>query len=114
MIAIEIRVNGKKQCLAGIADGTVDAHVFCTGRRHWRRDPKSYQCLFLSGVDKKRDEHLDWMKCDLAVGDEVVLRFVRASKIDLPAKRSRMTSRQAKEGFVRHMAKELGWKIQTK
>jgi len=114
MIAIEIRVNGRKERIAGIADGTVDVHLALTSRRHWRKDPKASIALLLSGMDSKRDEHIDWADRDLAVGDEIVMRLVQTSKVDQPTKRSRMTSRQAKESFVRRMAEDLGWKIHTK
>ncbi len=114
MIAIEIRLNGKKERIAGIADGTVDVHLALTCRRHWRKEPKASSGLLLSGMDSKRDEHIEWADLDLAVGDEIVMRLVQTSKVDQPTKRSRMTSRQAKESFVRQMAEDLGWKIQTK
>jgi hypothetical protein len=44
---------------------------------------------FFRGLDSKRGEHVDWLDCDLAVGDEIVLRVVDVVKPGAPKKGSR-------------------------
>ena len=115
MTAIEIRVNGKKQCVAGIPDGTVAVSVSCTGRTNGRKKDGGYLFLHVDGLDSERDEHVDWMgRDDFAIGDEIVLRFVDAPKTDSPKKRKPAEEhRKARKDFVRRIARELVWKIQT-
>ena len=118
MTAIEIHVNGKKQCVAGIAcDGVVSAILSWIGRGDEHpKLPREDISLRVSGLDSKRDEHMDWITRDMKVGDEIVLRVVDVQKSDAPKKKSRTPAsetRRRQKAYVRRMAKQFGWKIQT-
>src|SRR5262249_7253225 len=119
MLALEVYINGKRRCLAGIADdGVVSAILSWVGRgRSERGVPQEDLTLRVGGLDSMRGEHLDWLKQDLAAGDEVKIRVVDVRKVDRPIKGSRRpvgnTIRRQK-AYVRRLAKQFGWKIVTK
>jgi len=110
-------VNGKKQCVAGIArDGVVSAILSWVERGDEHPElPREDVSLRVGGLDSKRDEHVDWLTRDMAVGDEIVLRIVDVRKPDAPKKERRPGSdtRRRQKAHVRRMAKQFGWKIQT-
>ena len=116
MTVIEFHLNGKKHCSVGCPNGTVDVHVFCAGARSQHKNPSpEYTGFLIDGLDSVRGQHLAWMEGELAVGDEVLLRVLRAPRTDPPRKRKPAEgSRAAKEFMVRRLAKELGWRIRTK
>jgi hypothetical protein len=118
MTAIEIQVNGKEHCVAGITDGTVAVTLQWTGRGNGIGGSQSqYMGFMVSGLDSKDDEHFEWKGREgLAVGDEVVLRFVDVPKTDPPQKiwTALDEKRSAKEAMVRRLAGELGWEILVK
>lgn len=117
MIALEIHVNGKKQCTAGFADGGVaTAIVSCVLRLDEKRDlPKEQANLHVSGLDSQRHEHVAWLQEDaLAVGDEVVLRVVDAQSVDAPLDGTRRPrDEQRHKDYVLKLAKQFGWKVDT-
>lgn len=118
MLALEVHLNGKRRCLAGIAeDGVVSAIISWVGRgRPERGLPKEDVSLRVGGLDSVHREHMDWLQEDLAAGDDVRIRVVDVVKADRPIKGSRRpvgnTSRRQKS-YVRRMAKQFGWKIVT-
>jgi hypothetical protein len=119
MLAFEIHVNGKRQCVAGIADdGVVSAIFSWIGRGRAERGlPKEDVSLSVSGLDSLRREHVDWLDQNLAAGDEVMVRVVDVQKVDSPLKGSRRPlgdTKRRQKAHVRKMAKQFGWKIQTK
>ena len=118
MTAIEVRVNGKRQCVAGIAhDGLVSAILSWFGRGDDRPElPREDITFRVSGIDSKRDEHVDWLSRDMAVGDEIVLRVVDVPELVAPKKGSRKPvsdTRRHQKARVRRLAKQFGWKILT-
>src|SRR5258705_11119609 len=111
MTAIEVHVNGKKQCVAGIArDGVVSAILSWVGRGDEHPDlAREDVSLRVGGLDSKRDEHVDWLTRDMAVGDEIILRIIDVRKPDAPKKGSRRTAsdtRRRQKTHVRRMAKQ--------
>jgi len=118
MTAIEVRVNGKKQCIAGIArDGVVSAILSWVGRGDEHPElPREDVTLRVGGLDSMRDQHVDWLTRDMEVGDEIILRLVDVRKPDAPQKGNRRPAsdtRRRQKANVRRMAKEFGWKIET-
>jgi hypothetical protein len=115
MTAFEVHLNGKKQCLAGVAEGTVDTHFFSAGVRTGDDASKGYLAFIVNGLDSRRDEHVEWAEYELAVGDEIRLRVVSTERADSPKKRSPAGGdRPGKEAMARRLAEELGWEIVTK
>lgn len=119
MLALEVYLNGKRQCLAGIADdGLVSAILtWVGGVRSGRRLPEEDISLRVGGLDSVRREHLDWLRQDLAAGDEVRIRVVDVPKVDRPIKGSRRPAdvgTRSQKAYFRRMAKKFGWTIVTK
>ena len=90
MLALEVHINGKRRCLAGIeGDGVVSAILSWVGRGHPQRGlPKGDVSLRVGGLDSVRREHMDWLEQDLAGGDDVRIRVVDVPKVDRPLKGS--------------------------
>lgn len=119
MTAIEVRINGKKRCVAGIAhEGVIAATLAWSRRADNHPDLQKEDVRFrVGGLDSKRDEHVEWLTHNLGIGDEIVLRIVDAVKVDSPKKEGRTPAAQVRrrqKAHVRRMAKHFGWKIQTK
>ena len=119
MLALEVHVNGKRRCVAGIADdGAISAILSWVGRgRPERGLPKEEVHLHVGGLDSLKREHMDWLQQDLTAGDEVLVRVVDVRKVDAPLKGSRRPvddSKRRQKAYVRRMAKQFGWQIQTR
>jgi bifunctional ADP-heptose synthase (sugar kinase/adenylyltransferase) len=119
MLAFEIHINGKRRCLAGIAnDGAMSAVLSWVGRGRAERGlPKEDVSLQVGGLDSLRREHMDWLQQSLAAGDEVMVRVVDVRNVDAPLKGSRRPvgdTKRHQKAYVRRMARQFGWKIQTK
>ena len=118
MLAFEVHINGKRRCLAGVADhGVVSAILSWIGRAGEGTLPKEGVSLHVGGLDSVRGEHMDWLEEHLAAGDEVRIRVVDVLKADRPIKGSRRpveNGMRHKKAYVRRMAKQFGWKILTK
>jgi len=70
------------------------------------------------GLVSRSDEFLEWLQHDLLPGDEVTIRIIEAAKVDKPKKRRRQRAtptqlQRRKQAFIKRLAKELGWKVQT-
>jgi hypothetical protein len=121
MIAFEIYINGKLTCTAGI--GGPCALTACLSwvlrepqNRHGKRKELNFG---VGGLVSSSKEFLEWVQRDLQPGDEVTIRIVEAAKVD-KAKKKRIKRatpaeiKRRKQSLVRRMAKEIGWKIQTR
>jgi hypothetical protein len=109
MRAFEVRLNGKRVCVAGIGDDAVlnviANHLTPSGDTHFN----------VGGLDCVRNEHVQWAFMNkLTTGDELSIRVVESDKIDPP--RARKACAPAEElkqtkAYVRKMAKQFGWKV---
>ena len=120
MLAFEIYVNGKKRCTAGISGPCVLSACLSWVLREpkSRRGKREELILGVAGLVSHSDEDLEWLSRDLQPGDEVTIRIIEAAKVDKPKKRRRQRAtpsqiQRRKRAFVRRLAKEVGWKIQT-
>ena len=106
MIALEVGVNGKRVCVAGLPVGAVTASV-TTVRRRSRRQTSRGQArvaqsalLTVSGYTETAvaHEHPWWVPRKaiprLRVGDSVTLRVVDVSRPNKPRTRHRQPKRQ--------------------
>jgi hypothetical protein len=111
MRALNVSLNGKKLCVAGVGDrGVLSAIVnWVSGRRG--------EDLFLQVGGLANEVHVDWVsQKTLRVGDEIRVRIVDTESADKPTQERRIhpaETLKAKKRYVRAIAKELGWKIQT-
>lgn len=120
MLAFEIYINGRKRCTAGIRGPCVLTAVlsWILRERASRGRKRKELHLGVGGLVSHSDEFLQWWQRDVRPGDEVSIRIIEATKVDKPRKtwRKRATPaqiKQRKQAYVRRLAKELGWKIQT-
>jgi len=113
MRAFEVYLNDQRLCLAGIGDdGVLTAiidYVTGAGRQELR--------LEVGGLITPQGDHVRWRNPPLRVGDEVRVKIVESTSVDRPTKRHRRNPSEelkAKKHYVRQMAKEFGWKIETR
>src|SRR5579863_7134246 len=107
MRAFEVYVNGKKLCLAGIGDDGVLSVIanWIAGGRYKAAD------LFLEvgGLVSPSQEHVAWIKQrPLRVGDEVRVKIIDATSVDVPTQRHRTDSAKdlkSRKAYVRALAK---------
>ena len=113
MRAFDVSLNGKKLCRAGIGDDGVLTTIVNWVTR------KNTGDLFLEvgGLVSTVDEHVSWVnQKPLQVGDTIRVTLVEAKSVDEPKKKQRPSKVElikARKRYVRKMAKQFGWKIQT-
>src|SRR5580700_5668301 len=112
MRAFDVRLNGKRLCIAGVGDNgvlnTMVDHVAGFGR-----DEVS---LRVGGLVSTTEEHVTWRRLQLKVGDEVTVRIVEADSVDKPRSRYRPNSKQDErnsKAYIQALAKKFGWKLIT-
>jgi hypothetical protein len=103
--------------------GVLGAHVSWVrrkGRYTKEKKPDSVEeelRLHVGGLVTATEEHVRWQERDLKIGDEVRVVIAEDAKIDRPRSRYRDDPAKAlrsQKRYVREMAKQFGWKIQTK
>jgi hypothetical protein len=96
MIAFDVKVNGKRACVAGIPGYAVLTANLTWVRRHPRPPhlPRESSELSLSvggleGNVSPHDEgqHLRWLTTDMEVGDTATVRVVEREQVDKPRER---------------------------
>lgn len=117
MPAFKVHLNGKKVCTASLDGlGVLDAHV-CYVRRKDSRHRQELS-LHVGGLDSATGEHIVWHEAhQIRVGDKLSIEIVESARADKPVSRKKhdpAVDLRARKKYVRKMAKELGWKIQTK
>ncbi|AWM38882.1 hypothetical protein GobsT_28890 [Gemmata obscuriglobus] len=95
MEAFEVRLNGDRICLAGVADGVLTVNVHIVG------GPERGRRFHLSvgGIDSASDEHLSWPVPGIGVGAEVLVRVIDTDAVDPPEQRGRVEQRTQLEQF---------------
>ena len=97
MIAFEVKVNAEKLCVAGVEGlGVLDALIFSAHRPPHpdkqlnRRYPPHELVLEVGGLRSAQDDesiqHLKWLRRNLQVGDEVVIKIKNLQIVDQPQK----------------------------
>ena len=121
MLAFEVHVNGKKRCTAGIHGPCVLSACLSWALREpkSRRGKRKELKLGVGGLVSHSDEYLEWLSRDVQPGDVVTIRIIEVANVDKPKKsrRQRATPTQIqrrKQALIKRLAKELGWKVQTR
>lgn len=118
MIALEVHLNGKELCIAGAdGGGVVNAMVCWAGGNRPGATRKDDSLDFrVGGLLNRLNEHVEWARGDLRVGDTVAVTIIETGKVRLPPKRNRKSAvptKRRQKARLRQMAKALGWRIQT-
>jgi len=101
MLALELFVDDRRICLAGMEDWAVMS-VILSGVRHRDRDPEDSGRLDVaaSGLSETDADgasyHARWERVDLQVGSKVVINVVEADEVDPPIRRYR-SDREGRE-----------------
>jgi hypothetical protein len=121
MRALEIHVNGKKLCTAGIGDdGVLTAIVRSVPRpiqaTSQKRTSRAGEDLGLDvgGLTPSTLEYVRWKSPKLRSGDEVLIKIIETDRPDKPSSRQRADPNEAihaEKRYVERAAKKLGWKI---
>ena len=110
MRAFEIYLNGKKLCVAGMDQGELLFSLGCGENMHGRGGVG----LGMTGLSITH-ETVRWQQRSLQMNDQVRIKIVEAKTADefevLQA--APRDSRKYEKAYVRRMAKEFGWTIQT-
>lgn len=114
MRAFQVYLNGKKLCLAGIGkDGALSGIV------NWvTRGGNGDMFLEVGGLLSLTEEHVNWIRQKpLRVGDNIQVKIVETKSADKPTRKYRLDPAEqlrSKKRYVRMLAKELGWTIQSR
>lgn len=116
MRAFEVHLNNARLCTAGIGnDGVLAIILRCvSGRDRLKGRDRDDMGLDIGGVVGPPKEYVRWRNVRLKVGDEVRVKVIKTELVDKPRKRYRpdvAKELRAKKGYVRQIAKELGWTI---
>ena len=119
MIAFEVYLNGKKISTTGVGSlGVLSACLSWRGpqvHKKGKRPIAEYLRLDAGGLADS-GEHFRWVDRKIKRGDEVSIKVVEVASADKPRERQRPNPagdlRRQKE-YVRRMAKQFGWKLQT-
>jgi hypothetical protein len=119
MIAFEVHLNGKKICTAGVGDlGVLTSSLAWRGPQPYQKGGPSvaeYLRLDVGGLAQSGD-HLRWLDRKLKRGDVVSIKVVEADSPDKPRERQRPSpadNLRRQKQYVRRMAKQFRWRIQT-
>ena len=119
MLAFEVHLNGKKVCTAGIGEPGVLSSIITWVLGDGAGRPKGQEELevHVAGLVNRTEEHVDWLRRRLRRGDEVSIHIVEVTNGDSPKRRRRESPaqrRRQQQIYVRRLAKQLGWKLETR
>lgn len=114
MRALEVSLNGKRLCVAGVGDhGVVSTNVSCVLR-------EGDEDLFLDtgGISNAAHEIWRWHFRKIKVGDTIQVVVLESAKADQPKEREaeqvgRMAQLRKEKQLVRQLAKKFGWEVRT-
>ena len=101
MIALEVRLNGRRVCIAGADDlGVLSAHVTASGKLGKKTVPARPDettgeiHYFVGGLtsrpDPDKDVHLRWKSvAPLKIGDIIEIRMLETEKVDRATSRTK-------------------------
>jgi hypothetical protein len=121
MRILEVLLNGKRQCDAGVGDdGAVTAIVMSVSRRGEVANGKNSRRvkddlrLDIAGFYSPTGENVGWHCRKLWLGDEVRIRIGEARLASKPSRRERADpalAAKAEEKYPENTARGLGWTI---
>ena len=85
MIAFDVYVNAEKVCTAGVGELAVVTSIL-TWRSSESQTAASSLKLDVGGLTKRGGDAVRWTGRSIRVGDEIRIRVVEATAVDLPHK----------------------------
>ena len=80
MLALEVYINGKKKCTAGIdCEGVTTSHIYSTSATTFH-----YSTGALIKGNDVQDKAIQWMNGELHVGDEIAFKVIDSINISKP------------------------------
>ncbi len=110
MRAFRIHLNGKRLCIAGLEEGMLLFGLACSENQHGRGGVG----LNMTGM-LLNQETIRWQHRGLRMNDEVRIKIVETRTVDkfTVMQKAPRDPRKYEKRYVRRMAKEFGWTIQT-
>src|SRR5258708_32444937 len=112
MRAFKVHLNGKLICVAGVG-----GHGVLTAIVDYVVDGRSRTLnLSVGGLFTPSEEHAEWKRLGLKVGDSVGVTVIETDLVDRPRKRYRPDSKTAErnqKAYIRAVAKKFGWQLLT-
>jgi hypothetical protein len=98
MTALEIRINGKKVCTAGINEPGVVTSIVSWMRgvprgKETRAAERTH--IYIGGLNSRTETHYTWLTRSLQIGDEVRIKVMAKAKVDKPTTRKSMAAIKA-------------------
>jgi hypothetical protein len=111
MRAFEIYLNGRRLCVAGMEQGDLLFSISCGENRHGRSEVGLGMTGLVPTLATVR-----WQQRSLQMNDQVRIKIVEAKTVDKceVLQQAPRDARKYEKAYVRRMAKEFGWTIQTK
>lgn len=88
VLALQVALNGKPLCLAGVGNGVLSSEVVWVGGKGLSQKALKQLRLNVGGLDTVTKEHLCWEARKILVGDEITIKVVKSSKVDPPISRT--------------------------
>jgi hypothetical protein len=111
-LRFQVLINGRQACVSGMDGyGVLSAvlsrvkrspkaypgknkHPLKIGKAEWSKERIEFD---VGGLDSIADQHLHWLKRDLRIGDEIVIRVLSGGKHDAPkGQHRRLTARRSR------------------
>jgi|SRR5579862_2013789 len=110
MRALEIHLNGKRLCVAGTEQGTLFFSIACMENAQGRGEVG----LGITGLSPT-NETVRWEQRALRMNDQIQVKIVETQTVDRPEvlQKTPRDEREYEKRYVRRMANEFGWTIQT-
>lgn len=105
MIALEVSVDERPVCLAGIGESGV---LLAFVQFNSEMPPGEETSLSVGGVNSRTGEKLDWLVPPLALGSKVSVRVTEASEVDPPDRCFAGSGMSRAEEFRQHLQRLAG------
>ncbi len=114
MDRFRISLNTAQHTIGVDEPGVLTAIVCASVREADDLDCRRRCTLELGALDSTTGSHFDWPKYELQPGDTITIEVLRAGLSDPPSGERRLEpdeDLERKKEYVRHLAKEFGWKL---
>jgi hypothetical protein len=98
MFALEVKLNGKRICIAGADDlGVLHANIAAVGKLGAKTVPLRDDETATSRINPKKDMSLNWKSiAPLRIGDVIEVKVIEAKNADRPSSRKNADRARAK------------------